>query len=70
MTSNDIIEKVQFAVKIGLVNPQDKMFDEKNERVWESLIGPEWRQDILLAIYDMAERQVEFIDTFGHIHPN
>jgi hypothetical protein len=29
------------------------------------MIGPEWKVDIAMAMYEIAERQVQFIDTYG-----
>ena len=65
MQPNDVIEKVQFAVKCGLVNPKDAMFDSKYDGLWRSLIGDNWQDDIKLAIYELASKQIQFIDTFG-----
>ena len=70
MTSAQVIEKVKFAVECGLVDPNDSMFDDKHDALWTGLIGDEWKDKVLLAIYDMAAKQVQMLDTFGPINPN
>jgi hypothetical protein len=70
MTSADVVEKIQFAVKTGLVNPEDAMFDPKYDRFWSELIGDDWQDKVLIAIYELSEKQITFNNMFGPIHPN
>ena len=65
MTSIEVIEQVKLAVEIGLVDPKRSMMDPEYDAIWYQMIGPEWKTDIALALYEIAERQVKFIDTFG-----
>ena len=65
MTSIEVIEQVKLAVEIGLVDPKRSMLDPEYEAIWHQMIGPEWKIDIALALYDMAAKQVQFVDTFG-----
>ena len=65
MTSIEVIEQVKLAVEIGLVDPKRSMLDPEYEAIWHQMIGPEWKVDIALALYDVAAKQVQFVDTFG-----
>jgi hypothetical protein len=65
MTSIEVIEQVKLAVEIGLVDPKRSMLDPEYDAIWYQMIGPEWKTDIALALYDMAAKQVQFVDTFG-----
>ena len=60
-----VIEQVKLAVDLGLVDPKRSMLDPEYEAIWYQMIGPEWKVDIAMAMYEIAERQVQFIDTFG-----
>jgi hypothetical protein len=60
-----VIEQVKLAVDLGLVDPKRSMLDPEYDAIWKSMIGPEWKTDIAMAMYEIAERQVKFIDTFG-----
>jgi hypothetical protein len=70
MTSIEVIEQVKLAVEIGLVDPKRSMLDPEYEAIWYQMIGPDWKTDIAMALYEIAERQVKFIDTFGTYHLN
>ena len=70
MTSIEVIEVIKLAVDLGLVNKDEPMFSDAYDNVWNEMIGPNWREDVLLAIYETAAKQVEFIDTFGTYHLN
>ena len=65
MTSIEVIEQVKLAVDLGIVDPKRSMLDPEYEAIWKSMIGLEWKSDIALALYDMAAKQVQFVDTFG-----
>lgn len=65
-----VIEQVKLAVDLGLVDSKRSMLDPEYEAIWKSMIGPEWKTDIAIAMYEIAERQVQFVDTFGSINPN
>ena len=60
-----VIEQVKLAVDLGLVDPKRSMLDPEYEAIWYQMIGPEWKVDIAMAMYEIAERQVQFIDTYG-----
>ena len=70
MTSTEVIETIKLAVEIGLVDPTEPMFSDKYTNVWSEMIGPNWQDDVKLAIYEVAAKQVEFIDTFGTYNLN
>jgi hypothetical protein len=70
MTSNEVIETIKLAVEIGLVDPTEPMFSDKYANVWSEMIGVDWQDKVKLAIYEVAAKQVEMIDTFGTIHLN
>ena len=70
MQPTQVIETIKLAVEIGLVDPTEPMFSDKYANVWSEMIGPNWQDDVKLAIYEIAAKQVEFIDTFGTIHLN
>ena len=70
MISTEIISKIKLAVEIGLVDPNEPMFSDKYANVWEGMLGPNWKDDILLAIYEMAAKQVQIMDMAGPINPN
>ena len=65
MTSIEVIEQVKLAVEIGLVDPKRSMMDPEYNAIWKSMIGDNWETDIALALYDVAAKQVQFVDTFG-----
>jgi hypothetical protein len=46
------------------------MFSDKYANVWSEMIGVDWQDKVKLAIYEVAAKQVEMIDTFGSIHLN
>ena len=70
MTSTEVIETIKLAVEIGLVDPTKPMFNSEYDNVWSEMIGPDWQDKVKIAIYEVAAKQVEFIDTFGSIHLN
>jgi hypothetical protein len=70
MTSTEVIAKIKLAVDIGLIDPQVSMFDDAYDNVWREMIGDDWKDKVLLAIYEMAEKQVMIMDMGGPIHPN
>ena len=70
MQPTQVIETIKLAVEIGLVDPTKPMFGDEYDNVWSEMIGPTWRDDIKLAIYELAAKQVEFIDTFGTYNLN
>jgi hypothetical protein len=70
MTSAQVIDKIKLAVECGLVDPQVPMFDDAYDNVWRGMIGDDWKDKILLAIYEMAAKQVQIMDMAGPINPN
>jgi len=70
MTSAEVISKIKLAVDIGLIDPQASMFDDAYDNVWSEMIGDDWKDKVLIAIYEMAEKQVMIMDMGGPIHPN
>lgn len=70
MTSAQVIDKIKLAVEIGLVNKDEPMFSDAYDNVWSEMIGVDWKDKVLIAIYEMAEKQVILNDMFGPISPN
>ena len=70
MTSAEVISKIKLAVDVGLIDPQASMFDDAYDNVWREMIGDDWKDKVLMAIYEMAAKQVQIMDMFGPIHPN
>jgi hypothetical protein len=70
MTSAQVIDTIKLAVETGLVDPQVPMFDDAYDNVWRGMIGDDWKDKILLAIYEMAAKQVQIMDMAGPINPN
>lgn len=70
MTSAQVIDKIKLAVEIGLVNKDEPMFSDAYDNVWSEMIGADWKDKVLIAIYEMAEKQVILNDMFGSINPN
>lgn len=70
MTSAEVIDKIKLAVECGLVDPKVPMFDDAYANVWQGMIGDDWRDKVLLAIYETAAKQVMINDIAGPIHPN
>ena len=70
MTSTEVIETIKLAVEIGLVDPKVPMFSSEYDNVWSEMIGPDWQDKVKIAIYEVAAKQVEFIDTFGTYNLN
>jgi hypothetical protein len=70
MTSAQVIDTIKLAVETGLVDPQVPMFDDAYANVWQGMIGDDWKDKVLLAIYEMAAKQVQIIDMAGPINPN
>ena len=70
MTSTEVIETIKLAVEIGLVDPTKPMFNSEYDNVWSEMIGPDWQDKVKIAIYEIAAKQVEFIDTFGTYNLN
>lgn len=70
MTSNEVIETIKLAVDIGLVDPKVPMFSEQYDNVWREMIGDDWQDKVKIAIYEVAEKQIQFIDTFGTYNLN
>jgi hypothetical protein len=70
MTSAQVIDKIKLAVDIGLIDPQVSMFDDAYDNVWRGMLGDDWKNLVLIAIYEMAEKQVMIMDMGGPINPN
>jgi hypothetical protein len=70
MTSTQVIDTIKLAVEIGLIDPQASMFDDAYDNVWREMIGDDWKDKVLMAIYEMAAKQVQIMDMAGPIHPN
>jgi len=70
MTSAEVISKIKLAVDIGLIDPQASMFDDAYDNVWRGMLGDDWKDKVLIAIYEMAEKQVMIMDMGGPINPN
>ena len=70
MTSAQVIETIKLAVDIGLVNKDVPMFDDAYDNVWRGMLGDDWKNLVLMAIYDMAEKQVQIMDMAGPINLN
>jgi hypothetical protein len=70
MTSIEVIAKIKLAVEIGLVDKDASMFDDAYDNVWRGMLGEDWKNLVLIAIYEMAEKQVMIMDMGGPINPN
>ena len=70
MTSAEVIDVIKLAVETGLVDPKVSMFDDAYDNVWRGMIGDDWKDKVLLAIYEMAEKQVMIMDMGGPINLN
>jgi len=70
MTSAQVIDKIKLAVEIGLIDPQVSMFDDAYDNVWREMIGNDWKDKVLMAIYEMAAKQVQIMDMGGPINLN
>jgi hypothetical protein len=70
MTSAQVIDTIKLAVETGLVDANEPMFSDKYSNVWQGMIGDDWKDKVLLAVYEMAEKQVMIMDMGGPIHPN
>ena len=70
MTSAQVIDKIKLAVEIGLIDPQVSMFDDAYDNVWREMIGNDWKDKVLMAIYEMAAKQVQIKDMGGPINLN
>jgi hypothetical protein len=70
MTSAQIIDTIKLVVETGLVDANEPMFSDKYSNVWKGMLGEDWKNLVLTAIYDIAEKQVMILDMAGPINLN
>lgn len=54
--SKRIQEVIKLAIETGMVDPNEQMFQDKFEHLWSEMIGPSWKEDVALMIWEMTER--------------